>query len=95
MDISDVAVILVDGKFSWPERLSPVIGETSLELENHFSRRGVVIPVLDRCGMESKVQLARRKNVGWVKSVPFSIHQRFCPCRKLINLENSLSFPPC
>lgn len=64
MDISDVAVILVDGKFSWPERLSTGFGETSIELENHLSLQAVVIPVLERCGMESKVQLARRKNLG-------------------------------
>lgn len=66
VDISDVAIFMVDGVFQWPELVSSSSSNTSSELEKSLSQSSVVIPVLRRCGAQSNIQIARGKSHGWV-----------------------------
>lgn len=68
VEISDVAIFMVDGVFKWPELVSIDSENTSSELEKLLSEYSTLIPVLERCGAQSDIQIARGRRNGWVIS---------------------------
>ncbi|GMH39652.1 hypothetical protein BSKO_07550 [Bryopsis sp. KO-2023] len=64
LGINDVAISVVDGEFCWPDHTGGKFGAASIELEQHLRQRALVIPILERCGLKSKIQFTRGRHAG-------------------------------